>query len=119
MIFSLPRNGLVAISLVLMAATSASAQDNNNDNTEPSMFPLLQVRGMAADDDVVAEPLMRMMGDDTIVYADGTGSMMPDLPNPRNISNCLAQHQQHPNQKKSRRRLSDMVWAWGQFIGAY
>lgn len=47
---------------------------------------------------------------------DGSGSTMrssPDLPNPRTLSNkCHKQKVESPN----KRGLSDMVWAFGQFL---
>ena len=58
-------------------------------------------------------PLLRLSYAD---YPDGTGTLIwgePDLPNPREISNAVAsQYVSLPN----RYGLSDMVWAWGQFL---
>lgn len=91
---------------VLLLLTAVKGQD---------LFPMTNVRSIDEPRDVVI-PLMRMMPDDLMYDMDGS-SMMPGRPNPRHISNCLAQHASGEN-PKSRRRLSDMVWAWGQFIGA-
>ncbi len=46
-------------------------------------------------------------------FADGIGEMVEDLPNPRAISNAVSQ-QSEP--EPSSFNLSDMFWAWGQFI---
>lgn len=46
-------------------------------------------------------------------YADGIGDMANSLPNPREISNTVSQQTaEMPNSFG----LSDMFWAWGQFI---
>ncbi|MCV0424366.1 MAG: peroxidase [Roseibium sp.] len=46
-------------------------------------------------------------------YADGIGEMMNGLPNPRDISNAVSQQSEdEPNSFG----LSDLFWAWGQFI---
>ena len=46
-------------------------------------------------------------------YVDGIGEMMNGLPNPREISNAVArQTENEPNSFG----LSDLFWAWGQFI---
>ena len=96
---------LVAVSLLV---SMASAQE------EPPLFPLSGIREIK---EVEAEPLMRMIPQN-LRYEDGEGSMKTDLPNPRTISNFVAKHPAQNTDRKSRRHLSDMVWAWGQFIGA-
>ena len=46
-------------------------------------------------------------------YEDGIGEMVADRPNPREISNAIAQQtEDEPNSFG----ISDFFWAWGQFI---
>ncbi len=46
-------------------------------------------------------------------YTDGIGEMVEGLPNPRTISNAVVQQTED---EPSSFGLSDMFWAWGQFI---
>ena len=46
-------------------------------------------------------------------FADDIGEMVEDRPNPREISNAVAQQEAD---EPSSAGLSDMFWAWGQFI---
>ena len=46
-------------------------------------------------------------------YEDGIGTMVEGLPNPRAISNAVAQQSEN---EPSSFGLSDLFWAWGQFI---
>ena len=46
-------------------------------------------------------------------FADGIGEMVDDRPNPREISNAVSQQ---TGEDPSSFGLSDMFWAWGQFI---
>lgn len=69
-----------------------------------------EVDGDSDDLGAVDTVLMRMSK--KMSYVDGVGEMM-DGPNPRTVTNAVCQQAEDmPNE----RRLSDMVWAWGQFL---
>ena len=81
-------------------------------------IPLTAVRSIDGQGDAVGgaaeTPLVRIAPAD--YPGDGSGDEIysePYLPNPRIISNaCVAQ----PGPLPSERGLSDMIWAWGQFL---
>ena len=94
--------------LFLTAATMVAGQAPN--------FPLTTVRSIDGSDGntgaQAGAKLLRMSGYD--YPGDGSGNRIKSFPNPRIVSNrCLRQKANHmPNEK----RLTDFVWAWGQFI---
>ncbi len=83
-----------------------------------SSFPLTSIRSIDGTDAPAGgragTELLRIAAPD--YPADGSGEQMwmaPFVPNPRDISNaCVAQ----PGPILNNRHLSDMVWAWGQFL---
>ena len=92
----------------------------SNDRSEPSdptvtISDIRPIDGTASNPDQpdwgsASQVLLRLAD---VSYADGIGELANSLPNPREISNAVAQQTGDVTNSFG---LSDMFWAWGQFI---
>ena len=91
---------------------------NDDDNTL-TVTTIRSIDGTDRDDQLGAThtPLRRVA---PAFYADQMGEMMTtDRPNPRSISNAVSAQNQDGDSavnNNNHRGLSDMIWAWGQFV---
>lgn len=114
-------NRAIALGLVLTFLASCSLADETERRRQRPKkrpaFRLTEVRSLSGegnlpDDRGAAGQLLLRLS--AIDYPDGLGDQMVVGPNPRRISNAVTN--QWDADVRSRRGLSDAVWAWGQFI---
>ncbi|CAB9521944.1 Peroxidasin homolog [Seminavis robusta] len=105
---------LVATSVAMVVAQGNGNGGGNGVGNTMKLEHIRTIEGYDRDDDLGAAhtPLRRLS---SVNYQDDIGEMIEGR-NPRNISNAVCRDPSGSGNTFNARGMSDMVWAWGQFI---